>query len=290
MWSRRNLLHSSVCCAAHCVTSRSVYAQGAPTAFVCSTVEPHPDPFALPGPAPIEFNGGNSLKINITPFGTAFLSSRWLRDDGQEPGADIIKLGVAFLNGNTTQQATVKAAADNWNKTSISKYIVFVFDVDLLKADLRVHFDPGDGNWSYVGRGAKQIKQQQKTIAIADVDLLVCEHELGHALCLQHELQFPGDEIRWNEVVVIEFMKSLGWSEKTTRSQILSKLPANAVCIGDPKPNFQSVMTYWTLPGWAEYKDHADGTWKPLVVQGKQHITDRDANCVAGIYSYKGHS
>jgi hypothetical protein len=295
MLSRRYFLISNACCAAHAFGVIPAFADAVVSSkpFACSTIDPaldpaNGDPFQLPV-APTFDIPEHVKTFNMTPFGAAFLSSRWLRDDGQDPGSDVIKLGVGFFNGTSSEQQVLKSAADAWN-SRIANYIVFVFEeVNLDKADIRVKFDPSTGNKSLVGRAAKGLTDTSKsTMDIADVDPNICEHELGHALGLQHEHQFPGKQIKWNEQVVIAYMKRFGWKEKTTREQILNKLPPGAVCIGDPNLNIKSTMMYWTLPGWAVYKETEGGPWKELIVDS-QPISDRDAKCVKGVYSFKGH-
>jgi Astacin (Peptidase family M12A) len=289
--TRRSFAIGAFCCVTH-ACGRSGAQDG--QTYLCAALDPK---VAVPAraftldqtpPPHFEFELSGE-RFALTPYGVASAESRWRLGDGLEPTSDVIKLGVAYLNGSEDARNVFRSAVDAWNQTSVSKFVQFVFDgVTSHNADIRVDFGAKVGNQSLVGRNAKAAAKSKRTMNIDDIAQVVCEHELGHALGLLHEHQFPGQEIRWkdNGQPVIEYTsKNFGWSKETTEEQILRPFPQKNKCVGDPYLNLESVMSYWILPGWAEYKDPATGSWRPLVIGASQPISPRDVKCVVGIYS-----
>lgn len=292
---RRDFLCGMGCCVAHSLKGEPLWAEELPSDFSCSTLDPSEneleDALGIRPTNHLDLDQHVSA-FNLTPYGVAAMQKRWLRSDGRDPGADMIKLGVSYLNGSDSDHEILKSAANAWNATETGTYIQFVFDgIDSHHADIRVQFRANVGNQSLVGRDAKRVTDpRSRTMNIDNVVQVVCEHELGHALGLLHEHQFPGNEIRWkdNGRPVIQYTHSnFGWTEKTAREQILTPFPARNVCIGDPEFNLKSVMAYWILPGWAEYKD-SEGKWRQLIIPASQPISERDVRCAKSIYAYVG--
>jgi hypothetical protein len=257
--------------------------------FVCLTIDTVPtDPELLNfdkvwGNPQIVDVAPPAGSVSLTPYGTALIGNRWLLSDGLTPNSGRITLGINFLNGNADQQTVVKSAAAAWLKTDVGKRFSLEFDVSRDKSHARISFDPTDSNWSYIGRKSLNYKKTVKTMNISQVIEHVAQHELGHLFGLEHEHQFPGTEIHWHDRVVIDFMKTNNVPAIITQQQILRKFSREAICIGDPHLNPQSVMMYPILPGWADFDD-GSGVLKPLVVPGNSLITDRDVKCLRGIY------
>jgi hypothetical protein len=285
--SRRDALLSvcSFCCL---VASSRAEGQGAEP-FVCLAIDSIPtDPEILNfdkvyGSVDIVNLDQSPTDVKLSPYGTALASNRWLQSDGLTPGTGKITLGIYFIGGTSDERNTVKSAASDWLNTDAGKRFSFEFDVPAVKSHARIALDPGDQNWSYIGRKNLNYKSSVKTMNIAQVMRHVAQHELGHLLCLEHEHQFPGDTIRWHEAEVISYMKKLKVPEAVTRQQILTKFGLKARCIGDPNMNPESVMMYPILPGWADYVD-ASGSLKPLIIAGNSLISDRDISCIKGLY------
>jgi hypothetical protein len=174
----------------------------------------------------------------------------------------------------------VRTAASAWTSPSVlGERLAFEFDAPPSNSKIRVAFGTGEGNWSCVGRRCLQVPTTQHTMSIDDDLAYIVQHEFGHAICLQHEQQYPDPGgIQWNEKRVIADCYSLyGWSEKKTRNNILNKLKdPSARCIGDKNFNPVSIMLYMIPPEWT-----TDGFSSGTNTQ----ITDRDIKCVRGVYS-----
>jgi hypothetical protein len=286
----RRLLLQGCGCAFLFNTFRPSSAQPGLDPFVCLTIDSVPtDPQILNyekyfGPAEIIDLSSSTQTARLTPYGTGFASNRWLQSDGLSPGSGKITLGIYFLDGTPNQRDVVKNAADAWTKTAVGKRFSFNFEIPIEKSHARVSFDSTDQNWCYIGRKNLNYKKSVKTMNISQVLPHVAQHELGHLLGLEHEHQFPGNSIHWHDETVIAFMNKLNVPEAVTRSAILKKFDNTARCVGDPNLNIQSVMMYPILPGWADYDD-GTGDLKPLVVVGDSLITERDVNCLKGLYS-----
>jgi len=305
MLTRRSFL--GACCAAHAMSQfGAAFAQQAePVApemppdlpdaqpmFICKTIDTipisrgsgEPDLVFMPATSNTEaLEYQSSMKaLDFTPFGVAMAKDKWLLTDGLTPGTGKITLGVYFLNGSPSQQRIFKDSVQRWTDGVLGNRLGIAFINDRDRSDIRVAFDGGEGNWSYVGRANRTIPLNQKTMNVSDVIPNICQHEFGHAWCLQHEHQFPGDAIRWNDAAVIQTMSAHGWSESMTRQNILTKLKANAVCVGDPRPNLKSVMLYPIHPGWAEIRQSSG--WIPFSSPGGGLISEGDVNCLRGLY------
>jgi serralysin len=216
--------------------------------------------------------------LDVTPFGAAYVKSRWHLSDGLTPGTGKITLGVFFLNGSNDQQELVKSATAGWTSGPLGKIFALDFSVTQQKSHIRIAFDGGDGNWSFIGRQSNNVQKNLKTMNIESLEDFIVQHEFGHTWCLQHEHQFPG-AIHWNQPQVIADMEAeQGWSASMTKAQMLASLDKAAVCIGDPHFNKDSTMLYPIRQSWTT--DGFSSDWN-------KRISDGDVRCLAGVYNFK---
>ena len=112
----------------------------------------------------------------------------------------LLRANIGFARFMMGEQAVgvleLRAAAaedPTWPQGPLGARLALNFNVtDPRDAQVRVAFDPDDGNWSYVGKTNGAIKSPPKTMNIANVVNYVIQHEFGHACGLQHEHQFSG--------------------------------------------------------------------------------------------------
>ncbi|MBX9596008.1 MAG: hypothetical protein K2X46_16715 [Roseomonas sp.] len=228
-------------------------------------------------------------EFRFTPFGTSMAPDRWQPADGLTPRGKVT-LGVHFLAATRDERAACERAVGEWLKDGVESYLDFRLGVRVEDAQIRVHFGPGrdvpddgwpGGNWSHIGRRAsfEQPNRRKPTMNIqpGQPDFVV-KHEFGHALGLRHEHQHPDGAITWKDEVVIAAMGAAPhhWTVEETRRNILIPLNSAARCVGDPDPNFESVMMY-------DYP----ATWNREEREGRMGrvISARDRLCVRGLYS-----
>ena len=104
--------------------------------------------------------------------------------------------------------------------------LIFVEDGD---AELRIAFEP-DGSWSYIGRDALEIPQNEPTMnygwltpeSSEDEYSRVVLHEFGHAFGAIHEHQNPSAGIPWNKEAVYRYY--MGPPNNWPRDQIDNNL------------------------------------------------------------------
>jgi hypothetical protein len=261
---------------------------------ICTTIEDSPEDKKVPIPDNEGFKfakmsadpfekfkfTNDDVSFRLTPKGVSFVKDRWTSLDGLTKGTQVITLGVTFLNGNDSQKDFVRLAAAAWTSPNIlGPRLAFRFDVPQEVSQIRIEFGTGEGNWSYVGRSNANIPVTKRTMSIDDLETYIVQHEFGHAICLQHEQQYPDPGgIKWNEARVIADCRSLyGWSEQKTRENIINKFKSpSAKCVGDPEFNPKSIMLYMIPPEWT-LNGFSSGT--------NTEITNRDIQCVRGVYS-----
>jgi hypothetical protein len=145
-----------------------------------------------------------------------------VRDKLWDPGANI---RVKFLNGESSVQQKVQHYATQWMNYANLK-LIFVEDGD---AELRIALEP-DGSWSYIGRDALEIPQNEPTMnygwltpeSSEDEYSRVVLHEFGHALGAIHEHQNPSAGIPWNKEAVYRYY--MGPPNNWPRDQIDNNL------------------------------------------------------------------
>lgn len=112
------------------------------------------------------------------------------------------------------------------------------------QADVRISFDKDGGSWALVGTDHLQEKNAA-TMNFGWFDVPTVIHEFGHMIGLIHEHQNPkGQKIMWDDKKVIEWAKdSQGWSEQTTKQNIINKYDKNSINGSEFDP--LSIMLYF---------------------------------------------
>ncbi|MEK7989651.1 MAG: M12 family metallopeptidase [Thiotrichaceae bacterium] len=133
-------------------------------------------------------------------------------------------------------------------------------------ADIRITFQE-KGGYSYLGTWAKRRATNQETmnLAFSFIDSTqsfrrTVLHEFGHALGIQHEHISPNVSYNWNEAQIIAEAATWGWSEDSTRFNIIENLlngnsrSAFLATAFDPK----SIMIYSIPKSWVSIADQVN--------------------------------
>lgn len=175
---------------------------------------------------------------------------------------------VRFLGGAPWQRlkvAQIVTGEGGWNRAC---GVQFRFS-DALDAPVRIAFEPG-ASWSHPGNYGVAGPYDQPTMNFGWLHEGTAErewrrvvlHEMGHALALQHEHEFPGTPIPWNyPALYAYYWRTARWDRATVDAQVLTPL-AHEVALTthfDPK----SIMMYAiprevvTDPTWAQGSNYA---------------------------------
>jgi hypothetical protein len=137
---------------------------------------------------------------------------------------------------------------------SYSNFRFYVTE-DINKSDVRIGKDCL-GHWSAVGSGNKYVPKTEQTMNLQfDTNTTeeeirrVTLHEFGHMLGLEHELQSPSIDIKWNRQAVIDYYShTQGWSVAQIEHNVLNKYKGKDYTTNGYDP--ESIMLYpvdWRL-------------------------------------------
>jgi serralysin len=170
---------------------------------------------------------------------------------------------ISFLDGETSVQERVKAAAGGWLGPELAG-LQFAFRNDTTDTPIRISFSYR-GSWSVIGTTCKQIPKNQPTMNFGwlkpdstdDEVRRVVLHEFGHALGLIHEHQNPlGEPIQWDRDAVSADLSGPpnNWDQGTIDHNMFEPYEKSKVAGTDLDP--KSIMMYpipasWTLDGFS---------------------------------------
>ncbi|HEX8224845.1 MAG TPA: hypothetical protein VF605_13585 [Allosphingosinicella sp.] len=171
-----------------------------------------------------------------------------------------VRLRVSFLEGTPELQRRVAGLAKLW-ETQTGANFTFEFWIangrNPREADIRIAFRPDKGSNSVLGRYARSVDRDKRTMNLGWMTMELDEdraravvlHEFGHALGLIHEHMSPSQPINWNKEKVREDMRRAhGWED--------DKIDANMFAKYRPREVFatpvdaRSIMMYPIPPEW----------------------------------------
>lgn len=160
-------------------------------------------------------------------------------------------LGAEAWDWPDAQKQVVRDAFATWKALGIG--LEFAEVADAGEAEISIGRKQDGRSWSYVGVEILKWRDEDRTMNFG-WDLTTtwgratALHEIGHTLGLEHEHQNPLAGIVWDEEAVYEhFARSDDWDRRTTRSNVIAKLPSNTVEGSDWDPT--SIMHYPFPPG-----------------------------------------
>jgi hypothetical protein len=161
------------------------------------------------------------------------------------------KLRIRFLEGSEIDHNIVKRHAKNW-----SKYANLFFEYsDELDAEIRISFDPNQGNWSKIGTESLLVPSDQATMNLARLKRSIILHEFGHAIGLIHEHQNPQGGIIWNKEQIYADLAGPPnfWDRATVEKNIFNTYDKNLT--NGTEVDLKSIMLYpipqkWTMDGF----------------------------------------
>eukprot|EP01113_Clastostelium_recurvatum_P020860 TRINITY_DN2469_c0_g1_i1.p1 TRINITY_DN2469_c0_g1~~TRINITY_DN2469_c0_g1_i1.p1 ORF type:complete len:413 (-),score=71.34 TRINITY_DN2469_c0_g1_i1:38-1276(-) len=157
--------------------------------------------------------------------------------------------------GDATQIDIVEKAWANWQKVCPGLTFENVsLKGGLAKADVKIGFRQDGTSWSYVGVDCtnrtilEQSGEPNRTMNFGwplQNQPETAEHEIGHALGLDHEHQNPKAGIVWNIPAVYDWaLRTQRWSKTTTDHNILTKLTLDQMLDVASPWDRDSIMHY----------------------------------------------
>lgn len=161
-----------------------------------------------------------------------------------EPGQT---LRVKFMGGDPEIQGKVKEKAKDWENFANLKFD-FISEGD---ADIRIAFE-SDGSWSYIGKDALDIPQNEPTMNYGWLETdttdeeysRVVKHEFGHAIGCIHEHQNPAGEIPWDKEAVYKYFMGPpnNWPKEQIDHNLFERYSKNITNYTNLDPT--SIMLY----------------------------------------------
>lgn len=155
--------------------------------------------------------------------------------------------------------------------------LTFAWGAGAEEAEIRIGFDPGVGNWSYIGTDALAFTNGEITMNLGALARPLAEeqvrrivlHEFGHTLGLVHEHQSPAAGIRWNRDAVLRaFAGSPNhWDPEKVEINIFRRYDRTHSQYADLLPlgtafDRESIMIYRIPPEWTlnevAYRENTD--------------------------------
>lgn len=199
-------------------------------------------------------------------------------------GKDGVDLTVGFMQQTSVaMREKVLAYMNKWGVEGRGVNVRFRWTQT--SPQVRISFG-GGGYWSYLGTDILHVPGNQQTMNLQGFTVntpdseweRVVTHETGHTLGFPHEHLRRELVDRLDENKTIAYFKATqGWSESTTRSNVLVPLE-EASLMGTPHADETSIMAY-QLPGSIT----KDG--RPIA--GGTRINDLDYTFVAQFYPVK---
>lgn len=208
------------------------------------------------------------------------------------PGSN---LRVCFYNGSPQLRSFVASIAEEWNLVGADVTLDFgnmqsprTCSSQQYSA-IRIAFNEGGGNWSYIGREAitnaprwdlPTMSLQPSEMGQAYVADAIVKHEFGHALGLIHEHQRPGS-IGCGSEINLERAYTVfrPWPEEQTRRNLApyeAPYPVETDIL-----DTSSIMMY-NLPAAVLYRGESSRCFTPYL---NYQITDGDADVLIAAYS-----
>lgn len=135
-----------------------------------------------------------------------------------------------------------------WNKKGAN---VLFREASSSSAEVRIGYDPSDGHWSYLGTDILSIPSGEYTMNLAlsartslSEWMRVVPHEGFHTCGSPHEhLRAALIALLDAQKTIAYFRRNYGWSEATTRSNVLTPLSDRSI-MGTPEADEDSIMCY----------------------------------------------